>query len=65
MKIQMTDEQRKDRLKVQEIALAGLIRRGETEKIYNCILHRHIYKIKVENPWVPTHPRPEITKRLR
>ena len=41
------------RMRIQEIALVSLIKRGECEyPIYR--YGRRIYKVKCENPWVRT-----------
>ena len=39
-------------MKIQERALLSLVNRGEAVAEYDKILHKTIYKIKVDNPWV-------------
>ena len=49
------------RMYAQEMALLSLVRRGEAHKKVDR-LGKTIYKLKCENPWVPTPPQEQRTK---
>lgn len=43
---------------LQEVAIISFYLNDEAEKIYIPEIDRHIYKMKVENPWLPMNGKP-------